>query len=308
MGGNSLQGKVVTCAAIDIGTNTLLMLIGRKNSRGEWEILRDEHNIARLGQGVDSERKIQPQAVERAKQILSGYKKICEEFSVHKIRAVGTSALRDAKNRAEVCAELSSVIGAPVEVIPGDEEARLSFLGTIEGGERSTVIDIGGGSTEIITGEQYSVRTKISLNIGAVRLTERFFLSLPADEDKMYTAKNYIRQELSRVEKIRSGRIFAVAGTPTTLAAVDQNLPEFSADRIHGHILTGEKISALRSRFLSSTVEEILRLPGVHPKRADILPAGTLILEEILAFLGAESCRVSVKGLRYGILYEALEP
>ncbi|MES2767478.1 MAG: Ppx/GppA phosphatase family protein [Bacteroidota bacterium] len=288
-------------AAIDIGTNTLLMLIGEEQNSA-LKIIRDEHSIARLGEGVDAFKTIQPQAIERAVTIVKEYREICDELGVSEIRAVATSAMRDAKNREEVCEIFKNILKADIEIISGDEEAQMSFSGTVENSELSTVIDIGGGSTEIITGKASNIESRISINIGAVRMTERFLKDKPGSKERIAEAQEEIRQQLLKAGARETGIIYAVAGTPTTLAAIAQGLKDFSRKSIHGYVLKIETVNEILEKLLQSSLEEVLKIPCVHPQRADILPAGALILKEILHFLKADSCVVSTQGLRYGVL------
>jgi exopolyphosphatase/guanosine-5'-triphosphate,3'-diphosphate pyrophosphatase len=288
-------------AAIDIGTNTILMVVGNSEN-GILNIYRDEHSIARLGEGVDVLKRLQPQAIERATVILKKYRAICNELGITHIRAVATSAMRDAENREEVCQIFSELLKTDIEIISGEEEAQLSFLGTVEDEELSTIIDIGGGSTEIVTGRNSTIHSRISLNIGAVRFTERFLKDKPAAYDAIACAENEIRQQLLKADRRNAGKIYAVAGTPTTLAAIAQELHEYSRDAIHGYDLKTSVVETILEKLLKSNFEEILLIPGVHPQRADILPAGAMILKEILHFLQADSCIVSTQGLRFGVL------
>jgi exopolyphosphatase/guanosine-5'-triphosphate,3'-diphosphate pyrophosphatase len=305
-------------AAIDIGTNTLLMLIGEYTNNGTTLILRDEHAIARLGEGVDKTGFISNEALERSQKILLQYKNICEQLEVNIKTVKTTSAVRDARNSAEIRSALAEIIKAPVEVISGDEEARLSFIGSSEAFSPATVIDIGGGSTEYITGEHGSITRRKSLQMGAVRLFERYLKTLPPSADAIAAARAEIRSQLAQLSlvdiladtlntsAIPTGTIIGVGGTFTTLAAMDLELQKFDSTLVHLHTLSLERVQALSYQLLSSDLSTLLHNPAVHPKRADILPAGALILEESLRFFGASSCLASTKGLRYGILYDTI--
>lgn len=294
-----------TFASIDIGTNTLLLTIARRDAeRSKLTVLEDIHSIARLGQGVDAARIIHEDAIVRAETILLRYQNLCREYSVDSLRAVATSCLRDAANRIDVCLRLAAALGYPVEVISGDEEARLCFLGSIEDDSPTTIIDIGGGSTEVISGKDGAIEFRTSIDIGAVRLTERYFKELPASHECITQAQAEIRKAVSIVPHAALYPIRAVAGTPTTLAAMALHLTEYNADVIHNYCLSYDDIAARTSQLLSLTPSEIRQIPGVHPKRADILPAGALILRSILDYASAQCCMVSTKGLRYGVLYE----
>lgn len=292
-------------AAIDIGTNTLLLTIGERQPDGTTRIIRDEHSIARLGAGVDAAGSINRAAIERAKEILRTYVAICTESGVTRIAAVGTSALRDAANSAEVCAELGAVAGTEIRVIDGETEAALSFRGTVEGNAPALVLDIGGGSTEFIAGRNGVIEYRTSSNIGAVRLTERFFTATPPERRVVAAVCEVIAQATPRT--LPHYPLTAVAGTPTTLATLALSLTAFSAEKVHGFRLTAEKIHELTAHLLALRADEVAALPGVNPLRADILPAGALILQTIMQTLGISSCTVSVKGLRYGVLEECLE-
>ncbi len=292
-------------AAVDIGTNTALLLIGERDN-GTTTILRDEHAVARLGEGVDGHRNISTAALERAVAILSFYRQLCEEYQADRVVAVTTSAVRDAGNRAEVLAAMGKALGAPVNVITGEEEARLSFLGSAEGAELCTVIDIGGGSTEYITGRGSAIAQRTSLDIGAVRLSERYFSSLPPSPHEIAQAREEVRRHLAVLPEAERGELTGVGGTFTTLAAIDLKLQEFDAEAVHGHALTSETVSAITHHLLSCTLEDLLADPAIHPKRADILPMGALILDESLKHFGVAYCRASTRGLRYGVLADAL--
>lgn len=291
-------------AAIDIGTNTLLMTVADVAEDGSMTILDDIHSIARLGQNVDASRIIQPEARKRAIAILINYKLKCNELNVQEIRAVGTSCLRDAANRDEVCTEFELALGSPIEVISGDEEARLCFVGTVENDAPTTIVDIGGGSTEIICGHGKEITFHKSLDIGAVRLTERYFRTLPPTTTQVQTAFDEVRATIYTIDKQLFYPIRAVAGTPTTLAAVTMGLDTYNPSKIHNYLLGALSIHILLRELLSNSLEEIRTIPGVHPGRADILPAGALILHEILNYADQLKCTVSIKGLRYGVLKE----
>jgi exopolyphosphatase/guanosine-5'-triphosphate,3'-diphosphate pyrophosphatase len=312
-------------SSIDIGTNTMLMVIGEQAPTSQVEttvfkkadisIVSDTHSIARLGEGVDQTGHISDEAFARAASIASQYKALCFKKGVEIIEAVATSAVRDAKNGRSVCERLGAILGCEIRCISGDEEARLSFIGTTETVNLQTVVDIGGGSTEYCTGENNTLLHRMSLQIGAVRLHERFFRSLPPSPHSVDSARQEIRRQLAllpQAEAMRSGNfvsgiITGVGGTFTTLAALDLQLSEFDSRRVHNHVMTIETVSAITDYLLTTNLPKLLENPAIHPQRADILPAGSIILEETLLFFGADSCQVSTKGLRYGVLYDAFE-
>lgn len=297
-----VKGLIMKIAGIDIGTNTILMSIA-DYSRGFLKIIRDEQSIARLGQDLDKTGLICEEAIDRAVKILENYNKICKQTQVDLIRAAGTSALRDAKNSKEVIKILSDTLEHPIEIISGSEEAYLSFLGTIEGEYESIVVDIGGGSTEIIYGKQDKIYNHISLQLGAVRLTENFLLPHPPPKENILLAQNHIINLLNSFNfEIKSGKLYAVAGTPTTLAAISLSLKDFERDKVHLYELTFDKVNELLEILLKTEIEDIVQKFGVNPLRADVISAGALILKLIMEKLNKTIAIVSVNGLRIGLI------
>ncbi|MGE5481017.1 MAG: hypothetical protein ACM3U1_11410 [Chloroflexota bacterium] len=286
-------------AGIDIGTNTILMAIA-EYEEGALKFTRDEHAIARLGEKVNHSGRINEDALARAADILKTYAGICREEGVNVILPVATSAMRDALNGKEAADKLSEALGAEVKIIDGAQEAALSLLGTTRPGEDALVIDIGGGSTEYIT-QDY----KISVDIGSVRLSELFFKTFPLKKEKIERASAEIDFNLAALDvgrlKDKETR-YAIAGTATTLAQIAANSKVYESPEIHGAELTRAKTAELFETLSTLTPEQIIERWNVHPKRADLIAAGCLILLKSLEKLGAESCLVSVRGLRYGII------
>ncbi len=294
-------------AAIDIGTNTLLMLIAEQSADGEMKVVIDEQYIARLGEGVDSTKIINDDAILRASEILKKYRQIIKEYKVDEIRIVGTSCLRDAKNSEYVISRLQEVIGCNIEIIPGIVEAELSFLGAIEDNEPSIVIDIGGGSTEIIYGREEQLIERNSLDVGAVRITERIFKDHPPKIESIEKAKKFLIEELkTNINKKYSGKYYAVAGTPTTVAAVAKNLKVYDDKEVNGYELSLREMEDVFNRFINMSVEDIINKLHIHPKRADVITAGTLILITIMKYFNISSVTVSSHGLRYGVMKSLL--
>ena len=290
-------------AAIDLGSNTILMLIAEVLSDGTFKVLTDEHSIARLGENVDKSGMICDAAIKRASEISHKYRAICDKYQVTKIAAFGTSALRDASNGSDVIKIFSEILNAEVKIIPGDLEANLSFLGSIENDDDCTVIDIGGGSTEFIAGNNSEVNYKRSINVGAVRLKEKFFAAHPPTDEEIKNAVEYLNENFKAIEFDSINKHFyAVAGSPTAIAAIYQNIREFDYSKIHLFELNSEIINSVWQKILNSSIEDIIQNYNMHPQRADIISSGTLILKTALEYFKAEQCTVSVKGLRYGIL------
>lgn len=291
-------------AGIDIGTNTILMVIGRRRADGTFDIVRDEHAIARLGEGLGQTGRISDAAEARAVEILGRYRAILGELGVTVVNAVATSAMRDAANAADIHANLQAALGAPIDVIDGAEEARLTFLGTVgDSPAPCTVVDIGGGSTEVAYGQHGTIIRATSMQVGVVRLTERYMSSKPPTDDAVRAARSVLATVIdSALLGIPHGTLHAVAGTPVALAALDLGLTDHDRDRIEGHVLTFENVGHHVDRLLAMTADELRALPGVHPQRADVLPAGALILHEVMRALVAGTCIVSTRGLRFGVM------
>lgn len=292
-------------AAIDIGTNTILMTLANIVSKDKIEFLGDYHEIARLGEGLKQSGFIAEQAINRASDILEKYRKVCEIESIERVLPVATNAMRIAKNANEVKQALSERIGAEIEIISGETEAFFSFLGAVRDEKPSLVIDIGGGSTEIIAGRNQEISFRKSMQIGAVTITESIFQSDPPDSVSFESARRFVRGGLSEIEALsisQNHRIYAVAGTPTTLAQIDLGLPSYNGELVEGHILKRENIEALLDRLKSTSAAGIVDKFGIHPGRADLISAGALILFEILRKLLSEKCLASARGLRYGVV------
>lgn len=289
-------------AGIDIGTNTILMAIGYKNNDGSLTILHDEVQFARLGKNVDISGFIEEERILIAEEILRSYAGICDSFSVEHIYVVATSAMRDAVNGKEVQLRLEKAIGASLRIIQGEEEARLCFLGTVPQNQKAMVIDIGGGSTEIIIGTHDSLDFIQSINIGAVRITERYFQELPPQQLQINQAIEMIQKELVHLPPVHEYAVYCVAGTPVTLACIALGLDAYDAKVIDGYDLSSLVITIILQQLLHSSREEIIQIQGVEKQRADILPAGTLILDTLLRHCGKQNCFVSTGGVRYGLI------
>ena len=288
-------------ASIDIGTNTLLMLVEESTNK-----YTNYHSIARLGENLHSTGVISENAKNRAKVILEEYRQILQIYGAYSLRCVGTAALRKARNSEQVCNEFFSILNVPIEVISGEEEAYYTFIGTIENEEPSIVIDIGGGSTEIVFGSSKSgIVWRNSFQIGAVTFTELFRNS----ENVAHSIREKVVTELKSIPSdiislIQSvPYIYANAGTPTTLAAVAMELDVFDESKVNGYKLQYHLLKELEQKFHQIPLNELKNMIGVHPERADILPAGTSILTSIFEFFSFNVCLVSTKGLRYGVLH-----
>lgn len=308
-------------AAVDIGTNTLLMTIAEFDADGTMNVLHDAHTIVRLGENLSHSGVISEAALQRAVECIRGYRSVCDELGADIRVGVATSAVRNASNGTQVLQSLRSEFKGMLQCISGMEEAELTFAGSVPDEGGYVVLDIGGGSTEIVRGSNRQVEHRVSHEIGAVMLHDRELHSFPASKDSIATACALIQhcapvmpisqsgsddgtKEFRSDEDAESNWI-AVAGTPTTLALVAQQLPYTQVEASHGYRLTLQTVSALCELLMNTPKNELQDIPGVHPQRADILPAGTLILREIMRSHQCEYVTVSTRGLRYGVVLRA---
>lgn len=280
-------------AAIDCGTNSIRLLVADVTKREDgtaW--LRDVHRemkIVRLGQGVDATGRLHPDAIERTRQALLDYARTMRRKGVESARMVATSATRDASNRDEFFGMTESILGAPAEVITGDEEARLSYLGAVADLDPEEgpflVTDLGGGSTEFVLGTGSEVEAARSMDIGCVRLTERFLHSDPPKKDEIEKAEAFARAAITQafevvpVEKTKTW--IGVAGTVTTLSALVQGLEVYNSDDIHLSRITLDNVREITDRILSMTHDERASLGPMHPGRVDVICGGAVVLRAI---------------------------
>ena len=297
-------------ASIDIGTNTILLLIA-KVEEGKLKPLFEMETIVRLGEGVQKNGVLSEEAMKRGFQTLAQYLEQCQTMGVQKIFAVGTSALREAKNSDHFLKMIQEKLDLSIEIISGEEEAQLSFLAVardLKELKKSTlVIDVGGGSTEFILGKGDQISQWVSLPLGSVRFTEQFFLSDPVREGEWEIMEGEIRKLLPKIPHPQGPLLLvAVGGTATTLASVEQGLAEFIPEKIHHFVLKKEALRNQLHLYRSKTINERKKIPGLPPARADVILAGGAILYMAMEELKCESVLISCHGIRYGILYKRL--
>jgi len=312
-------GTLGQIAAIDIGTNTVLLTVA------EWDgkttrVLRDEARITRLGQGLNRDPNFLPVAQERALAVLKDYKKIANSLGASKIVAVGTAAFRKAKNAVSFVDRVLRETGIHIKVISGDEEARLSYLSAAHDFrdlERANtrfaptliVLDIGGGSTEVITKSG-----GVSMDLGAVVLSESIVKHDPPADVEISAMKAEIdhRVGANLVFARRDGAntrfaptLIALAGSVTTLSAVKQGLVVWDGAKVQGSVLTTGDVDGFVALFRRTTNEERSAIPGMVKGREDTILAGTLILKAVMKAVGVSQVTVSDRGLRFGLIYES---
>ncbi len=290
-------------AALDLGSNTSLLLIVDVEGGVVTKVHHDETRITKLGQGVHANRKFHPEALKRMEDCLADYGRTIQEHKCQKVVAVATSAARDVSN-GELLMEIGRRNGIPIHIISGAREAALTFTGALcdrKDVEGLAVIDVGGGSTEVIArngGEPKGT----SVDVGSVRLTELFISEHPVKNEEIEKLTAYAREAFAKAPLPRMSfkEVIAVAGTPTTLAAVDQ-AREFDEKLVHGYKLPLTAIEEWTRKMAKMTVEEREDLKGMQPKRADVIVAGSIILSEAIRALGKTEVTVSTRGVRYGV-------
>jgi exopolyphosphatase / guanosine-5'-triphosphate,3'-diphosphate pyrophosphatase len=304
-------------AAIDCGTNSIRLLIAEPDGSGGLKDLERRLEVVRLGQGVDASGQFHPDALQRTFAAVDEYADLIKKADVptKKVHFVATSATRDVKNRETFFAGIHERLGVMPDVISGETEARLSFIGALSRvtpeGEPVLVMDIGGGSTELITGSVTGdLHSAISLDIGSVRVTERFLKQNPVPDDDLERATRYVDDLLagSGMDFDSIGTWIGVAGTVTTLAGVYLQLEHYDRERVHGAVIPLPAVQELLHRLAGMTVEQIRALPSMHPGRADVITGGALIEARVAARLQVADLIVSesdiLDGIALGILQQ----
>ncbi|MBC9729881.1 Ppx/GppA phosphatase family protein [Streptomyces sp. TRM68367] len=306
-------------AAIDCGTNSIRLLVADCDpASGELVDLDRRMTIVRLGQGVDRTGRLAPEALERTFAACREYASVIKEHGAERLRFVATSASRDAENRDEFVRGVLDILGVEPEVITGDQEAEFSFTGaTKELAEADhlpspyLVVDIGGGSTEFVVGEDH-VRAARSVDVGCVRMTERHLVrdgavSDPPTEEQIAAMRADIEAALGLAEEtvpLREARtLVGLAGSVTTLSAIAQDLPEYDSTAIHHSRVSHDRVREITDWLLRSTHAERAAVPSMHPGRVDVIGAGALVLLSIMERIGAEEVVVSEHDILDGIAH-----
>jgi exopolyphosphatase/guanosine-5'-triphosphate,3'-diphosphate pyrophosphatase len=304
--------KALRLATVDVGTNTTLLLIAETGAAGEVEVLEERAEITRLGRGIGGDGRLGPEGIARTLAVLAEYAAAAGKYGAS-VSAVGTEALRRAPNAEEFLRPAAAILGAPVEVIDGEREAALSFAAALTSfpeiaGTPLAVVDIGGGSTEVIVSEGARVRSRASLPLGAVRLTETHIRTDPPTSTEIAALTAEVQSTLQSIPPRSSagGRLTLVgtAGTVTTLCAMTLALPAYDASRVHGHRLPRRAVEGQIERLSRSTQAERECMAGLDPRRADVILAGAYILLGLARRLEASSILVSDRGIRWGLLHE----
>jgi exopolyphosphatase / guanosine-5'-triphosphate,3'-diphosphate pyrophosphatase len=307
---------MAAAATIDIGTNSLLLLIGEPLPDGSIRVLEDRAHITRLGEGLAASDRLTDAAIERTIATLREYKECCDRHGAQAVAAVGTAALRQASNAEAFLARARDELGIAVDVIAPEREARLTHLAAVRDfGEEIVVIDIGGGSTEFIARAlpHHGVAGELalkSLPIGCVTLTERFIASDPPAPAEVQALRMAVREaleatvELDHFARPHDHMLVATAGTATTLMAMHLALPAYQPELVHGQHLKITDLRALVAALVAATLDERRRMPGLLPARADVILAGAVLLHEAMNELGYADVTISDRGVKWGLFYE----
>jgi len=303
-------------SAIDVGSNTVRLLVADVIGHDTWRIADQDQTITRLGENLARTGALGEAPMARTLAAVSHYVARAQRLGASRIRIVATSAVREASNGRAFAAEVERATGRRVEVVTGEVEARLTLLGVRHGLGRlpglMLTFDIGGGSTEYVLSDGEAIRSMISLRLGVVPLAERFPFPGVADPERYRELYDEVRRRLGDElpEAIRSARVahlIGTAGTVTALAALDLGLVRYDPERVQGHVLSRSAIERLLDRLCHLTVGERAVLPCLEPGRADLIIPGTAIVMATLDQIGIDQLRVSEYSLREGVLVDAIE-
>ncbi len=301
-------------AAIDMGTNSTRLLIADVDLQGTLCTIERRMRITRLGQGVDANRRLHPDAIERVVDALREFAEVIGAHQVERVRAVTTSAARDATNGTDLLDACERVLGVRPEIIAGSEEGRLSFRGATIGLDASApylIVDIGGGSTEFVVGTD-DVEGVMSINVGCVRLTEQFLHSDPPAPEELSQTISAIRDYLADVDREvpgaqRAATLVGLAGTVSTIAAVDQGLHEYERDKIHHYRITRDAAEDVFRTFATETNAQRAHNPGLEPGRVDVIVGGVAVAVSVMRHWNFDEMLVSESDILDGVCLELAE-
>jgi exopolyphosphatase/guanosine-5'-triphosphate,3'-diphosphate pyrophosphatase len=293
-------------ASVDLGTNSTRLLVADVEGERLDEVVR-RLTITRLGESVDERRRLLPMPIARVRNCLAEYRHELEEAGATRTLAIATSAVRDAENGEAFLGEIEWSYGFTTRLLEGAEEAAMMYEGVTAGRpavEDTLIVDIGGGSTELVLGSDGRLRASTSLDVGCVRVTERFLVSDPPTKPELTAAAAYVRSLLPGYE----GRnAIGVAGTVTTLATLDLGLAEYDPKQTHGHRIPRDAVERELEQLGAMPLAERLRVPGIEPGRAPVIVAGVVVLREIMDAYGLEEIEVSERDILHGAAYAAAE-
>ncbi|MBT3755104.1 MAG: Ppx/GppA family phosphatase [Candidatus Cloacimonetes bacterium] len=295
-------------AILDIGTNSIkFFLFSIEN--GKLTTIIDTNNISRLGEGLLKTGIISDEAMDRNIEALRGFMKSAKEENVKEITAVGTMCLRTANNSDVFLKKAKEELGLTIKVIPGEEEARLSYLAvlsTIGNTDKNVVVfDTGGGSTEFIFGKGANLNNRISLNLGAVHPTEEFLVSDPVTNDELKKMQDHMMDFFSeKITEKKADYLIGIGGTVTSMGAVMHKMVKYDPKIIQGSQMSLEEVKRQIELYQNKTIEERKQIPGLQPKRADVILAGAGIINAIMEIFEIDSFTISDRGLRHGLMFD----
>lgn len=292
-------------AVIDIGSNSVLLLVGTRQPDGSLELVRDEATVTRVSEGAAARGTLLPAAIERTLAVLRCYREQAERDGATNIQAVATEGLRMAQNACEFLEPAARLLGCEVRLISGDEEARLSYRSVAlehPDVDPLRVIDIGGGSTELVVGHGLAIEQAVSHRLGSVRLNEQLADGHPPSADALAAMHATALQIFATQPLAPHPVLYGLAGTVTTAAAVVLGLDRYDRDRVDHTRLSRETVAALRSRLAALSLEQLRAIPLIGPGRADVVVSGVTILLAALEHCGAQTLIVRDRGLRYALL------
>lgn len=296
-------------ATLDIGSNSLLLLVAEQGPDGSLKALAEHSEITRLGRGVDETGRLDEAALASTLAVAKRYVDIARKLGAGRIAATATSAARDAKNSSQLIQGLGD-LGVRLEIISGQREAQLAYRAVaadFAGDEELVVADIGGGSTEIIVGQGPDIRFRRSLNVGAVRLTERCIKNDPPLANELKNLRQNLSAAFANLPSVKSpAQVVCIGGTFTTLAAMLKALPKYDPTLIHQSRITLSELKTLADQLSKSTQEQRLQLPGLAPRRAEVITAGALLAVDLLENLKVSKAFIGDRGVRWGLAWELL--
>ncbi len=294
-------------AAIDVGTTSTKMHIGEQRADGTWGVVADRAVITRLGDGLHKTGEIQPDAADRTAASITKMVREANRLDVEAIVAVGTMALRTARNSGLFIARVSKQCGVNIETISGEEESRLSYLAVKSGiglpGGSIVIFDSGGGSTEFVFGKDAAVVDHCSLEVGAIRFTETYGLGNAVPPARLQQALQAIANDLQRLDGTPApDTLVGIGGTVTTIASVRHRLAQYDPDTVHGSTIDHAELTRQIELYRTLSAAKRRRIVGLQPERAEVILGGLCIVRTILEKLRKEAFLVSDRGLRHGLL------
>jgi len=304
------MSKAELKASIDIGTNSVLLLVANIRDGG-IEVLEEKQAVPRLGKGVDADKNLHPDSCDRVVEVLKKYKAhLVENYPqvANDVVVTATSAVRDSSNREEFLNQIYQETGWRVQLLTGEEEAQTTYTGAIsvlkDQNENFVVLDIGGGSTEIALGKQLQLSSGVSVDMGSVRFSERYLKSDPPKKEELETLRTEVNSLLkTKSFNLKKYRLVGVAGTVTSIAAIELGLDEYNASRINGYLLKKKSVEEFIDEFSKITSDEIeQKYSPFLTGRGDVITGGLIILHEFMNHFNFDELIVSTGGIRHGIL------